>query len=107
MIAPALTVVLLAFQTPAASPVARIAVTPNPVVVAAGDTMRLRGEALDSAGRPVPNATVRFFAQQFEGHIDTVNVIHAGYRGILAVRAVAMVPGFRSSRPQTINVQIV
>ena len=45
-----------------ASPVARIVVTPaNPSVVT-GDTVRLRGEAVDSAGRPVP---VVLFAGRF------------------------------------------
>ena len=98
----------LLFQQPQPSPVARIRVTPaNPVVVA-GDTVRLRGEALDSAGNVVPNATVRFFAQGgFEGHLDSANVLHAGYRGMLPVRAVAMVPGRSMSRPQLFNVQIV
>ena len=91
---------------PPVSPVARIAVNPaNPTVVA-GDSIVLRGEAMDSAGRPVPNATVRFFGGQFEGHVEG-NVIKAGFRGIIAVRAVAMVPGYRASRPQTINVQVV
>jgi hypothetical protein len=107
MIASMITAVVFAFQQPAASPVARIAVNLPTAGVVAGDTVRLQGVALDSAGHPVSNATVRFFAQQFEGHIDTANVLHAGYRGILAVRAVAMVPGSRSSRPQTFNIQIV
>ena len=50
----------LLLQQPAPSPVASIRVSPaNPVVVA-GDTLRLRGEALDSAGRPVADARVRF-----------------------------------------------
>ena len=106
MLAPLLAVLL--FQQPAASPVARIVVTPaNPTVVA-GDTLRLRGEAVDSAGQPVPNATVRFFGGGFEGHVDaTTGVVQGGFRGMLVVRAVASVPGFRAGRPQLINVQIV
>ena len=109
MFAPLLALAL--FQDPAASQVARIVVTPaNPTVVA-GDTLRLRGEAVDSAGRPVPNATVRFFAgasgSGFVGHLDPGGLVSAGFRGIFVVRAVANVPGQRASRPQVVNVQIV
>jgi hypothetical protein len=95
-------------QQPQASPVARIRVTPANLTVAAGDTLRLRGEALDAAGQVVPNATVRFFpAGGFEGHLDSNNVLHAGFRGMMTIRAVALVPGRAASRPQMLNVQIV
>jgi hypothetical protein len=83
-------------------------VSPANPTVAAGDTLRLRGDAVDSAGRPVPNATVRFFGGAFEGRVDAATgVVQAGFRGILPVRVVATVPGFRASRPQVVNVQIV
>jgi hypothetical protein len=102
----AVTLALL-LQQPTVSPVAQVRVTPaNPTVVA-GQTLALRGEALDSAGRPIPNARVRFFGGSFEGHVDTANVFHAGRRGIVVVRAVGMVPGQRSSAPTTINVQVL
>lgn len=111
MIAPVIALAALLTQQPQqaapASPVARIRVIPANPVVTAGDTLRLRGEALDSAGRTVADATVRFFGGGFEGSVDTSNVFHAGSRGIVAVRAVAMIPGQRMSRPQAINVQIV
>src|SRR5437868_8728497 len=97
----------LLFQQPQPSPVARIRVTPaNPIVVA-GDTVRLRGEALDSAGQPVPGATIRFFGGSFEGTVDSANVLHGGARGMVTVRAVATVPGRATSRPQTINAQVI
>ncbi len=107
----------LAFQQPATppqgaaqpSPVARIVVTPATPVVVAGDSLVLHGEALDSAGRPVPNARVRFYngGYSFEGRIDTMNTVHGGSRGILAARAVAFVQGYSPSRPQLINVQVL
>ena len=94
-------------QAPA-SPVVRIAVTPaNPTVVA-GDTLKLNGVALDSAGQPVANATVRFFGGSFEGNVDpATGVVRGGFRGIIPVRVVATVPGARASRPQVFNVQVV
>ena len=96
----------LLLQQPAPSPVASIRVSPaNPVVVA-GDTLRLRGEALDSAGRPVADARVRFYGGAFEGRVDTANVVHAGARGILALRAVATVAGSRASAPTLVTVRI-
>lgn len=90
------------------SPVARIAITPaNPTVVA-GDSLQLRGEALNAQGQPVANATLRYFGQfQFEGSVSPAGMVMAGFRGILVVRAVATVPGTRTSRPQIINVQVV
>jgi len=113
MFAPLLIVVAVFQQAPqpvqpAASPVARIVVTPaNPTVVA-GDSIRLRAEAVDSAGRPVPNATLRFFGGSFEGSVDaSTGTVRGGFRGILPVRVVASVPGTRPTRPQLINVQVV
>ena len=94
-------------QAPA-SPVARIVVTPTNPSVVAGDTLRLRGEALDSAGNPVANATVRFFGGGFEGNVDpSTGIVRGGFRGIIPVRVVATVPGARASRPQVLNVQVV
>ncbi len=102
---------LIALQQPAAqSPVARIAITPSPAVVAAGDTLRLHGVAYDSAGRPIENAVIRWFrapAARFEGRVDSSGLVNAGAVAVLPVRAVAMVPGSAPSRPTTINVQIV
>ena len=96
-------------QAPAmpASPVARIVVTPARPVVTAGDTLVLRGEAQDSAGQPVAGARVRCFGGMFEGHLDTANVVHAGFRGIIHARCTAQVAGSRPARPQDVFVQVV
>jgi hypothetical protein len=90
-----------------ASPVARISVTPARPVVVAGDSLLLRGEAQDSAGNIVPGARVRCFGGMFEGHVDTANVVRAGFRGMLHVRCTAAMPGYRAARPQDVYVQIV
>ncbi|MDF1505078.1 hypothetical protein [Roseisolibacter sp. H3M3-2] len=86
-------------QSPAAapSPVARIVVSPSDPVVAAMDTLRLTGRALDAQGNEVPGVRVRF--QQaggwFEGAVDTTGLVRAGATGMLPVAAVAVVPGTR------------
>ncbi len=93
------------------SPVARIVVTPADPTVVAGDSIRLRGEALDSTGRVVPNATVRFFmggmGESMEGHVETDGRFRAGSRGTLALRVIATVPGARASRPQDVRVRVL
>ncbi|MBI2072315.1 MAG: Ig-like domain-containing protein [Gemmatimonadetes bacterium] len=60
LLVPALTVVPPQ-QAPAPSPVARVVVSPAETALVVGDTLRLTAQALDSAGRPVPEAQVRFF----------------------------------------------
>ena len=106
-----LTVVSLTMQQPGAqapSPVARIVVEPAGAVIAAGDSVRLRGTALDSAGRPVPGAEVRFFGGGFEGAVDqTTGVVRGGARGVLKVYAVALVPERPPSAPVPVHVRIV
>ncbi len=110
---------VLAFAVPPQQPqqpqlgpstVARIVATPaNPVVVA-GDSVQLRVEAQDSAGRPVPNAQVRCYAAGgfFEGSTNPETcMVRGGARGILPVRLAAIVPGARPSPPTMINVQVV
>jgi hypothetical protein len=96
-----------AMQAPAPSPVASIAITPANPVVAAGDTVRLRAEVLDSAGRAVASARVRWFGGSFEGGVDSAGLVTGGSTGTLVVRAVALVPGARASRPHTVHVAIV
>ena len=103
---------LLALQVQAASapsPVARVAVTPNPAVVRAGDTLRLMAQALDARGRPVAGATVRWFrsAGRFEGRVDSTGLVTAGAVGTLVIRAVATVPGSPPSAPATVTVRMV
>ena len=49
-------------QQPTQAPIARIAITPAAPTVVAGDTLRLRAQALDAAGRPVTGANIMFQA---------------------------------------------
>ena len=76
------------------SPIADLVVTPSGAVMTPGDTVRFRGEARDSAGRPLPNARVRFY-MRFEGSVDTTGLVTAGSPGNLALTAFAVVPGTR------------
>ena len=85
-----------AMPAPSASPVARIAVTPARPTVTKFDSLRISAVALDSAGRPVPNATIRYFGNAFfEGRIDSSGMIYANNTGTLGVRVIATVPGTR------------
>lgn len=89
------------------SPIARLVVTPAHPVVQKHDSLRLTVVALDSAGRTVPNATVRFFGRTYaEGRIDSTGMITAANTSVLPVRMVATVPG---TRPfvQTLEVPLV
>ncbi|HEV8599249.1 MAG TPA: hypothetical protein VGQ69_07790 [Gemmatimonadales bacterium] len=104
---------LLLLQQPAPglppSPVARITVTPQAPTVEAGDSLRLRAEATDAAGRAVPGARVVWFPGHFgfEGAIDSSGLLRAGYPGRLIVNAIAIVPGARPSQPTEVQVTIV
>jgi len=96
---------LLAFQQPAPqaqaaapSPIARVVITPAITSLGQGDTVRLSAAALDSAGRPVPDARVRFFVAgntRFEGRVDSTGLVYAGSPGTLGVTAMASVEGTR------------
>ena len=44
-----------------ASPIARLVITPEKPSMIAGDSLRIVAVALDSAGRPVTNATINYF----------------------------------------------
>ena len=80
------------------SPVARLVVKPGPrPSVTAGDTVRLAAEALDSAGRPVPDVRVRFVPAggYFEGSVGSDGLVTSGSTGTLPVSVVASVPGAR------------
>ena len=85
-----------AAQQPAASTVARIAITPNVREVTAGDTVRFTAQPLDAAGRPVANARVRFSSVGGEGgEIDSSGTLIAGSTGVMPIAVVALVPGER------------
>ena len=77
------------------SPIARIVVTPAQRTMAAGDTMRLRAQALDAAGRPVAGATVRFRGSSGEGAVDSSGLVTSGSLGTIPVTVMATVPGTR------------
>ena len=93
-----LAVLLAAAAVEAQSPeVARIVVSPAKPVMTAGDTLRLTGQALDAAGKPIEGVRVRFQAQggRFEGTVDSLGLVQSGATGTLPVVAVAVAPGYR------------
>ncbi|MGH7714199.1 MAG: hypothetical protein ACREOG_23165 [Gemmatimonadaceae bacterium] len=96
----------LAFTLQAAQP--RIVITPAQPVVVAGDTLRLRGQAIDASGQPMPSVRVRFQQQGgvFEAAIDSLGLVTSGAAGVLPVVASAIIPG---TRPivQRIDVRMV
>ena len=104
---------LFALQAPTQglppSPVTRIVVTPAEPTVTAGDSLRLRGEALDAAGKPVPNAQVLWFPASFvlEATLDSTGLLRTGYPSRFVLSAVAMVPGARPSRPVMVTVTVL
>src|SRR5581483_11766014 len=78
-----------------AQAVARVTVTPAAPSVVAGQTLKLRAEALDASGRPVPNAVIKFqqTAAQFEGVVDDTGFVSAGAVSTIPVTVTAVVPG--------------
>jgi hypothetical protein len=95
MLSPILAVAFLLQQPAAASPIARIAITPTVHTVVAGDTLRLRAQALDASGRAVPNARILFQPGGgfFEASIDSAGLVSSGAVGTLPVVITAVVPG--------------
>ena len=87
------------------SPVARLVVTPAQPTVTAGDTLRLRAQALNAAGEPVPNARILFQAAgaHFEAEVDQEGLVFGGSTGTVPVTVAAVVPG---SRPLTQQVEV-
>lgn len=81
----------------APSPIAKVVISPAIRSLTAGDTLRLSAQALDSAGRAVPGANIRFVGSggRFEGRVDTTGLVYAGSTGTLGVTAIAVVPGTR------------
>ena len=91
LLAAILTPAALAAQTHS---VARINVTPAAPSLASGDTLQLRAEAVDSAGRPVAGATIRFQGGSiFEGAVDQNGLVTAGAPGTLRINVSALVTG--------------
>jgi hypothetical protein len=79
------------------SPVARLLITPTQRTVIAGDTIRLRVQAVDSVGQPVPNAQIVFrkIGAYFEGEVDSTGLVTAGSPGVMPVGIAALVDGTR------------
>ena len=77
------------------SPIARLIVTPANPIVNAQDTIRLKAEAVDAQGRPVPDAQVRFVAAggSFEGRVEPDGLVHSGSTGTIPVSVVGLYPG--------------
>jgi hypothetical protein len=92
----------LAAQTPE---VARLVITPAKPTVVAGDTLRLRAQAVDARGQPVPGVRVLFQAQgaRFEGEVDSLGLVTSGATGTLPVAVTAIVPG---QRPKTERIEV-
>ncbi|HXY32535.1 MAG TPA: Ig-like domain-containing protein [Gemmatimonadaceae bacterium] len=79
------------------SPIARVTVTPAVRTVTIGDSVRLKAAALDSSGKPVEGAVIRFTAENFlhAGTVDSGGLVVAGSTGKLPINVMAMVPGTR------------
>ena len=95
----------LVLQAPT-GPIRSIRVTPSRPVVVARDTLRLRAEALDSAGVPIPNARIRFVSAGFAnaGEVDSTGLVSTASPGMIPVVVMASVPG--RGRPVTERVEI-
>ncbi|HEU5039772.1 MAG TPA: hypothetical protein VFT84_03060 [Gemmatimonadales bacterium] len=80
---------LAALQQPAAPPIAKVTIQPGEVAVQVGDSVKLTAAAVDAAGRPVRDVTIRWFQDggRFEGVVDSTGVVRAGSVGTLAVSA--------------------
>src|SRR5688500_15987559 len=80
-----------------ASPIARLVITPAERTVTAGDTVRLRVQAVDAAGQPVPNARIVFqkIGAYFEGEVDSTGLVTAGSPGVMPVGIAALIDGMR------------
>lgn len=84
------------------SPVAELVVTPAAAELTPGDTLQLRAEARDAAGRPMSNVRLYFRTAggRFEGRVDSSGLVTAGATGTLRVAVIATVPGTRSTIEQ-------
>jgi hypothetical protein len=88
-------IALLLAPAAVSAQVARITVTPaNPKVIS-GDSLQLTAVALDAAGKPVPNVTIRFqqSAAKFEGVTTPEGMVKAGGPSVLPINVTAVVAG--------------
>lgn len=98
-------------QQPAApsippSGIARIEITPMANEVQVGQALQLRARALDSAGKEVPNARIRWNANG-EGTVDSAGVVKGAYMGQMEVVALASVPGRSGRVVERVKMRIV
>ena len=72
-----------------APPLARVTIQPAEVAVQVGDTVRLAVSAVDAAGRPVRDLSIRWFQSggYFEGRVDSTGLVTGGSTGTLNVSA--------------------
>lgn len=77
--------------------VAKVVVTPASPVATVGQPLQLKAQALDSAGRVVPNAVIRFQRSMgiFEGGVDQDGLVTTGAPGFLVVNVTAIVENQR------------
>ena len=92
-------------QAPA---IARLVITPSTRTLVAGDSMRLKGEARDASGQPIPGARIRFALAggRFEGAVDTTGMVTGGATGTLTVVVSATLPGTKPAI-ERVNVEVV
>ena len=74
--------VLVAAQQPAGPVPAKLVITPATRTLQAGDTLRLRADAVDADGKPVA-ARIRFALAggRFEGTVDSTGLVTGGATG--------------------------
>jgi hypothetical protein len=79
----------------AASPVARIEITPRTRSIVVGDSMKFDARPLDASGQPVADARVFFqlTGGDGEGSMDSTGKVVASSVGKMPVRVIALVPG--------------
>ena len=75
----------------AASPIARVDVSPASGELEIGQTLQFAARAVDSAGQPVAGVQIRWFDGGGQGDIDSTGLLTAGYRGTVLVTAAASV----------------
>ena len=97
MLIPLLLVLAQEPQQPAASPVARVEVTPASAELQVGQTLQMQARALGADGQPVPQARIRWFAAGNGGSVDSTGLVKGGYIGTAKVTAVAVVTGTKNT----------
>ncbi len=81
-------------QPDSTRPSTRLEITPARRQLAVGDSLQLSARALDSAGRPIPDATIFFHqAGLAAAQVDSTGLVRAGGVGDVLVVATALVPG--------------